>query len=129
MTFHALFLGHTATRCNTLHVTMTHYNTLQHTTTLQHMQLTACQTYSYRKYVRCNSLQLTATHCKALPHCNTLNTLTHTHIESIGDIPRAVSRPHCTTLQHTATHCNTLQHTTCQTYLYSQYGWYPTRSF
>ena len=87
-------LQHTATHCNTLHMSMeylrmpmarlvnvTAHCPLQHTTT------------------HCNTLQHTATHCK------TLNVTAHC------PLPTATHCSMCTAMSHTATHCNALQHT------------------
>jgi len=70
-------LQHTATHCNTLQRTATHWthlNALEHTA------------------IHWNTLQRIATHCNSLQqtatHCNTLDTLQHT-------------ATHCSTLQHT----------------------------
>jgi len=84
-------------------ITATHCNTLQHTAT---------HFYVLREGVP--SLRHTATHCNILQHtathCDTLQR-TSTYCEKVCH--------HCNTLQHTATYCNTLQHTAthCNTLL------------
>ena len=94
-------LRHTATHCNTLHVTRCNNktSTLQHTAThcntLNTLQHNAVTTWY-------NTLRHTWTHYMQHASTTWCSTLQHT-------------ATHCNTLQHTATHCNTLQHTTCNT--------------
>jgi len=132
---------HTATHCNTMQDTATHFNTsatqLQYTARLQDMKsmglvsvrdivLTLQHTATYYK-----TLQHTVTHCNTLQHdcnttatrCNTTATqLQHTlfpeEMKSMGFMSVTDMSPtfqhtatHCNTLQHTATHCNTMQNT------------------
>jgi len=126
----------TATHCNTLQHTATHFP-LQHTAThCNTLQRTSQYNTLHTKY--CNTLQHTATHrshgrrcCYRLPanisdmvhrarvltatHCNNAtycNTLQHTsHGRRCGDRLRAnVSYGVYGARILTATHCNTLQH-------------------
>jgi hypothetical protein len=84
--------GMTGTHCNTLQHTATRSNSLQ-------LSVAACNT-------SCNTLQPTATHCRIVrldsrhrmtaTHCNAQQ-CTATHSDSLQH-----------KLQHTSTHCNTL---------------------
>jgi len=123
------------TRCNTLHVTSPHCNTLQHTHLCIVLQLTAntlrhaatCTTANGAQHheicvVRAlNTLQHTAPHCTTPQHahtrCNTLHvtaphciTLQHAHLGILLNIMRNVA---CTSnaLQHIATHTSTHNNT------------------
>jgi len=123
---HCNALQHTATLCNTMQRSATHYNALQHTATLCNTlqrSATHCNALQHTATL-CNILQRSATHCNALQHtatlCNTLqhtatlcNTLQRNALEHTATLCNTLQRSAtlCTTLHHTAPHCNTLQHT------------------
>ena len=77
----AFYLQHTATKCNALQHTATHF--------LHATQHSVAQAATCHVHFTCSILQQSATHCNKVQRTAT----------------------HCNTLQHTATHCNTLQHT------------------
>jgi len=58
------------------------------------------------------TVQHTASYCDVMQHTATYgNTLQHRSDGYAGSGCELGYRPHCNTLQHTATHCNTRQHT------------------
>ena len=117
-------LQHTATHCNTLQHTATHCNTLQHT-------VTHCNTHTYSAVIHCDTythsassrssssvifsgygvatisrlLKIIGLFCKRALSYKTDDILQK---RPIFRVHLLVARPHCNTLQHTATHCNTL---------------------
>jgi len=98
---------YSATHCNTLQHTATHYTTPR----LESVQQTAthCNTLQHtasQDFASCSEAHNTATHYNALQHiathCNTL------HLKTLRRTPKL---KYCITLEYVATHCNTLQHT------------------
>ena len=132
-------LNSSATRCNTLQHTATHWNMLHHTATrcntLQDNWPTATLLHTATLQSQANLCTLvydhvsllTATHCNRMQHTAThrdnLNSLQHTarHCNiAVQKQQHVLAGVHscvfarCSTLLHTkstATHCNTLQHT------------------
>ena len=111
-------LQHTATRCNTLQHTATHYH--------GKIFMNGCkEAYEHVKRNLRHVLQCvahTATHCNTLTWQDIAGFVLHVHrplcTRSCGNTLQHTAT-HCNTLQHTATHCNTLQHTathTCATH-------------
>ena len=86
-------MQHTATCCNTLQRTATHYYTHQ-----------AEEVVPVQSKLKAK-LQCTASHCYTLQHCNTLH---HTPVEEVVPVYEFESQggtaTHCNTLHHTATH-------------------------
>jgi len=123
-------LQHTATHCNTLHVTdaggvraRTKLPALQHLhcSTLQH-SATHCNTLQ-QSAIHCNILQHSATHCNTLQHIAThCNAVTAAHCHCLQHNANNNTATHCTPFLvctqmqgeclHNATRCNTL-HTRC----------------
>jgi len=95
-------LQYTATHCNTLHHTATHY---------RYPGLSRRSTASARALIT-----IDLAYCNALHNCNTLQH-TATHYRCSGPshrstaLARILIKNWLNMLQHTATHCNTLQHT------------------
>jgi len=103
---------HTATYCNILQHTVTHFST--------------GSTSTKQPAPHCSMMRHTASHCIAdltsTKSCNTLqrtaahrNTLQHTAMHcNTGSTSTKQPATHCNAPQHTATHRNTLQHTATQ---------------
>jgi len=130
-------LQRTATNCNTLQhsathfwictgMTTTHCNTMQHTAPycniLQHTA-THCNTLQYTATL-CNERQHIATHCNKLrwDDCNTLQCIAAQMHCSVYCNALQHTATHCNALQRTATHCNALQRTTAHCKLTAAYG-------
>jgi len=113
----------TATHCNTLRRTATHFNLRQYRFKKGHLLPTPlhCNTTAthyntlQNTATHCNTLQHTATHCNTLQHtathCNTLQLHAVSYQKWTSTASATALQHNCNTLQHTATHCNTLQHT------------------
>ena len=108
----------TATHCNSLQFTATHYNAHDLLTGVAQCSLwfgsvSVRPTHSRKQIsTHCNSLQLTATHCNSLQltatHCNTHYTI---YVQVWRGVPCGWGRYSDSErlLQLTATHCNSLQ--------------------
>ena len=118
-----IILRNTATRCNTLQHTATHYNTLPCSSLSLHQWHALCSACHLAQH--CNTLQHTTTHRTTPHHTDVLfslllsaasaspcSTSCATQVLVRENIKLQRAATHCSTLQHTAAHCSTLQHTT-----------------